>query len=89
VLLQPTSPIVVEVIDAPTRETTVVDVLVGAIGLTGALLVSAVLLGALAGAVLVGLRIWRARREGVGGERIRLDLSPALGASLSTPPDRT
>jgi hypothetical protein len=77
------------VIDAPTRETTVVDVLVGAIGLTGALLVSAVLLGALAGAVLVGLRIWRARREGVGGERIRLDLSPALGASLSTPPDRT
>ena len=46
----------VQVVEQPVDETTVADVLLGAIGLTGALIIGAVLLGALFGAVLIGLK---------------------------------
>ena len=46
----------VQVVEQPVQETTVADVLLGAIGLTGALVLGAVLLGALFGAILIGLK---------------------------------
>ena len=46
----------VQVVEQPVEETTVADVLLGAIGLTGALVIGAVLLGALFGALLIGLK---------------------------------
>lgn len=49
----------VRVVEEPVRSTTAADVLLGAIGLTGALIVVAVVLGALFGAVLIGVKKMR------------------------------
>ena len=57
----PPNPIIVRVIEEPVPETTVVDILVGALGLTSALLVAAIVLGALLGLVLIGVKVFRAR----------------------------
>jgi len=50
------APIIVKLVEPHRHETTVVDVLVGALGLTGALAVMAIVLGAILGAVLFWLR---------------------------------
>jgi len=54
-------PIIVRVLAEPAKQTTVVDVVVGALGLTGALLLAAVILGALLGGILIGVKLFRAR----------------------------
>lgn len=59
-LLQPSGPIIVRVFEEPAKETTVVDVLLGSIGLTGVLLIIA----ALAGLALGGLLVWLKKRRG-------------------------
>jgi hypothetical protein len=59
--MQPSNPIIVRVVQTPAKETTIVDVVVGALGLTGALLLAAILLGALLGGILIGIKIVRAR----------------------------
>jgi uncharacterized Tic20 family protein len=51
---------IVRVVEEPARETTVVDVLLGSIGLTGLLLLAA----ALAGLALGGLLVWLKKRRG-------------------------
>ncbi len=48
--------VMVQVVEQPVEETTVADVLLGAIGLTGALIIGAVILGALFGALLIGIK---------------------------------
>lgn len=59
---QPQQPIVVRVIEQPVvEETTAADILVGAIGLTGVLLLVAVILGGVLGAILIGIKRLRAR----------------------------
>lgn len=65
--LQPSNPIIVRVVEEPARETTVVDVLLGSIGLTGVLLVIAVLAGLALGALLV----WLKKRRGEDALEIR------------------
>jgi hypothetical protein len=55
------NPIVVHVVQQPVKSTTVADVLVGAIGLTGLLILLAALLGGLFGALLIGLKLLRRR----------------------------
>jgi hypothetical protein len=56
------SPIMVRVVEeAPVESTSVADVLIGAIGLTGLLIVVAVLAGATFGAILIGLKKMRER----------------------------
>ena len=55
------NPIVVRVVQQPIESTTVADVLVGAIGLTGMLVLVAALLGGLFGAVLIGVKLLRRR----------------------------
>ena len=57
---QPSGPIIVRVVEEPVKETTVVDVLLGSIGLTGVLL----LIAALAGLALGGLLVWLKKRRG-------------------------
>lgn len=48
--------------EAPVESTTVADVLIGAIGLTGLLIVVAVLAGLTFGAILIGVKKMRERR---------------------------
>ena len=59
--LQPATPIIVRVAEQPVESTSVSDILVGALGLTGVLLLAAVLLGALLGGALIGYKLLRAR----------------------------
>ena len=60
-LIQAAQPIVVRVVETPADSTTIADVLVGALGLTGALLLVAALCGALLGGILIGVKLLRAR----------------------------
>ena len=54
-------PVIVRVIETPAKSTSVADVLIGAIGLTGVLILVAVLLGAALGGLLIGVKKFRAR----------------------------
>jgi len=65
---QQPSPIFVHVAQQPVESTTVADVLIGAIGLTGVLVLIAVLLGALLGGILIKMKHLRARRAGDGAD---------------------
>jgi len=49
----------VRVVEQPVESTTVADVLIGAFGLTGALILGAVLLGVLFGSILIGVKKMR------------------------------
>ena len=60
-LLQPATPIMVRVAEQPVESTSVTDILVGALGLTGVMLLAAVLLGAVLGGALIGFKLLRAR----------------------------
>jgi hypothetical protein len=59
-MLQQT-PIIVQVVQQPVESTSLADVLVGAIGLTGALILLAVLLGGAFGGLLIGVKLLRRR----------------------------
>ena len=55
------APIVVRVVQQPVESTTLSDVLIGAIGLTGLLLLAAIVLGGAFGGMLIGIKILRRR----------------------------
>ena len=59
--MQPPDPIIVKVVQEPVRETTIVDVLLGSLGLVGALLLAALVLGVILGGTLIGIKKFRAR----------------------------
>jgi hypothetical protein len=59
--LQQADPIIVHVVQQPVKSTTIADVLLGAIGLTGVLVLAALILGALLGGALIGLKARRNR----------------------------
>jgi hypothetical protein len=59
--LQSTKPIIVRVAEQPVDSTSVSDIVVGALGLTGVLLLAALLLGAALGGALIGYKLLRAR----------------------------
>ncbi len=54
--IQPTTPIIVRVPEAPTPQTSAADVLLQAIGLTGAFVLAALVAGLVIGSVLFWLR---------------------------------
>ena len=58
--LQPDS-VMVRVVQPTVEETSVADVLLGSIGLTGVLVLVALILGALLGATLIGVKKFRSR----------------------------
>jgi hypothetical protein len=55
------NPIIVQVVQQPVESTSLADVLIGAIGLTGALVLLALLLGAIFGGLLIGVKRLRRR----------------------------
>ena len=54
-------PVMVRVLQPTVEETSVADVLIGSIGLTGVLVLIAVILGALLGGALIGIKKLRSR----------------------------
>lgn len=59
--MQSTQPIVVRVIEEPVKSTGVGDIILGALGITGVLLLAALLLGALLGGLLIWIKKVRAK----------------------------
>jgi hypothetical protein len=57
----PREPILVTVVEEPVESTGISDILVGALGLTGVMLLAAILLGALLGGILIGAKRLRAK----------------------------
>ena len=56
-------PVMVRVVQPAVEETSVADVLIGSIGLTGVLILVAVVLGAILGGVLIGIKKLRSRYD--------------------------
>jgi hypothetical protein len=54
-------PIMISVVEQPVAETTVADVLLGAMGLTGVLILAALVLGLVFGGLIVGYKRYRER----------------------------
>jgi hypothetical protein len=59
--MQPPDSIIVKVVEEPVKSTTIVDVLLGSLGLVGALLFTALVLGVILGGTLIGIKKFRAR----------------------------
>jgi hypothetical protein len=59
-MLQKSGPIIVNIAQKPVESTSIQDVLIGAIGLTGVLVLCAILLGLLLGGALIGIKLLRA-----------------------------
>jgi len=62
------TPLVVQVVQSPTEETSVADVLIGAVGFVGAVIVAALVAGLLAGALFIAFRKFQARLRDRHGE---------------------
>ena len=75
--LQPLTPTIIKIVPPPTREIGVLDVLVGALGLTGVIVVGSLVSGCVLGAIIIGFKRWRVERTGVddSSHQIRLDIS--------------
>jgi hypothetical protein len=68
---QPITPLIVKVMDAPTKEISVADILMGSVGITGLFLLGAAIFGFLLGGAFIAFRRWRDRRdEGEPGSEI-------------------
>jgi hypothetical protein len=80
--VQSAQPIVVRVIEEPVKSTGVADILIGALGLTGVMLLAALLLGALLGGLLIGIKKLRAK---YGTEPVPDSESLRVTPSSSTP----
>ena len=76
VMQQPPAPIVVRVIEEPVKSTTVADVILGAVGLTGLLLMIALVAGALLGGVLIGVKKMRAKNRDPREDSDAIHISP-------------
>jgi hypothetical protein len=59
--VQSSQPIVVRVVEEPVETTGIADVVLGALGLTGVMLLTALLLGAALGGILIAIKRIRAR----------------------------
>jgi hypothetical protein len=76
VMLQQPAPIMVHVVEQPVKSTTVADVIVGAVGLTGVLLLIALLSGGILGGVLIGIKRLRARHRDPREDSDAIHISP-------------
>jgi hypothetical protein len=56
-----TNPVMVRIVEAPTPETTVADVLMGSVWFVGVVLLAALVVGLLAGGVFILIRVLRGR----------------------------
>jgi hypothetical protein len=78
--LQPVTPVIVKVVSDPTPQVTVVDVLVGALGLTGVIVAGSFVFGGVVGLLLIAYTRWKTARAGHAGtsDHTALDLSSPL-----------
>jgi len=60
---QGSQPVIARVVEPAAESTTVADILIGALGLTGVMLLAAVLLGGLLGGLLIGVKKLRVRYD--------------------------
>ena len=60
-LSQASQPVIVKVMEQSVESTTIPDILIGALGLTGVMLLAAAVLGGLLGGLLIGIKKFRAR----------------------------
>jgi hypothetical protein len=72
VISQPVTPVVVKVVDAPTPETSIADILIGSVGFVGFVLLAAAVVGLVAGSLFFMIR----RARGTGS-------APVAGAGLN------
>ncbi len=77
--VQPMTPIIVKVMEAPTQEISVADILMGSVGITGLFLICAALLGFLLGGGFIAFRRWRDRHDDrqPGAEAFQLTQPPS------------
>jgi hypothetical protein len=59
--VQSTQPIIVRVVEDPVETTGIGDIVFGALGLTGVMLLAALISGALLGGILIGIKRFRAK----------------------------
>ena len=72
--------------EEPAPETTIVDVVVGSLGLTGAFLLAAIILGAMLGGILIGIKLMRPVQRRAGSRfRIAPDHPPLISRQFLTP----
>jgi hypothetical protein len=60
---QPLTPIIVRMVDRPTKEISIADILMGSVGITAIFLIGAALLGLALGGLFILYRRWQASRE--------------------------
>lgn len=60
--VQPVTPLIVKVVERPTKEISVADILLGSVGITGFFLLGAAILGLLLGGTFIMVRRWRDAR---------------------------
>lgn len=70
------APIIVHVVEQPVESTTLSDVLIGAFGLTGLLLIIALLLGLVLGGALIAFRHLRTRHLPADDPGAEIHISP-------------
>jgi len=75
-VMDQSGPIVVRVIEQPVKSTTVGDVIVGAVGLTGVLVMIALVAGGLLGGVLIGIKRMRAKNRDPRDDSDAIHISP-------------
>jgi len=75
-VMDQSGPIVVRVIEQPVKSTTVGDVIVGAVGLTGVLVMIALVAGGLLGCVLIGIKRMRAKNRDPRDDSDAIHISP-------------
>jgi hypothetical protein len=61
--VQPMTPVIVKVMEAPTKEISVADILMGSVGITGLFLLGAVVFGSLLGGAFIAFRRWQDRHD--------------------------
>ncbi len=60
---QPMTPVIVRMVDQPTKEIGIGDILMGSVGITGIFLIGAAVLGFALGGLLILFRRWQASRD--------------------------
>ena len=78
---QPFTPIIIKVVEQPTKEISVADILTGSVGITGLFLLGAALLGFVLGGAFILFRRWQDRRDSgaPGNETFPLTQPPRRG----------
>ena len=71
-LAQPTTPIIVQIPESPTPQTTVADVLLQAVGLTGAFILATIVAGLVIGGAIIRFRRLRSDRGDDGAQQLGL-----------------